>query len=98
MILEHAILSVKPGEDKNFEQAIGSARALIAASDGFKGLDVRPCIEQPGQYLLLVWWDALEDHTDGFRNSDLYQDWKAARHHFYDPFPLAQHFGPSVVD
>ena len=98
MILEHAILSVKPGEETDFEQAIGTARALIAASDGFQGIEVRPCIEQPGQYLLLVWWDTLEDHTDGFRGSDRYQDWKAALHHFYDPFPVVQHFGPSVID
>ncbi len=33
----------------------------------------------------------LEDHTVGSRQSDRYQEWRAALHHFYEPFPLAEH-------
>jgi len=46
----------------------------------------------PSQFLLLVDWDRLEDHTGGFRLSPEYSEWKALLHSFYDPFPDVQHF------
>jgi heme-degrading monooxygenase HmoA len=97
MILEAALLSVKPGMEPAFEAAMADARPLIAASPGFRGIEVRPCLEQPGRYLLLVSWDRLEDHTDGFRKSDRYPLWREKLHHFYDPFPTVEHFAPSIV-
>lgn len=98
MILEAAILSVRPGEEAAFERAMVEARGLIAASPGFRGIEVRPCLERPGQYLLLVRWETLEDHTEGFRGSDRYQAWKARLHHFYEPFPTVEHYGASVIE
>lgn len=68
------------------------AAPLIAASPGFLGLEVRPSIESPGTYLLLVRWESLTDHDPGFRASDRYQHWKALLHDFYDPFPTVTHF------
>ena len=97
MILESAMLAVKPGESAAFEKAMAEARPLIAASPGFEGIEVRPCIERPGTYLLLVRWTRLEDHTEGFRGSDRYETWRALLHHFYDPFPTVEHFADSVI-
>ena len=96
MILEAAILNVKPGRAAEFEAAMGAARPLIEASAGFKGIEVRPCVEDDNRYLLLVWWERLEDHTEGFRGSDRYQDWRARLHHFYEPFPTVEHYGPPL--
>ena len=48
-------------------------------------------------FLLLVEWERLEDHTEGFRGSAAYQDWRAALHHFYDPFPVVEHFEAVVT-
>jgi heme-degrading monooxygenase HmoA len=92
MILEAALLNVRAGQDAAFAAAMAEARPLIAASPGFGGIEVRPCLEQAGRYLLLVWWHRVEDHTRGFRDSERYQEWKARLHHFYEPFPLVEHF------
>lgn len=97
MILEAAILTVRPERDAAFAAALVQAQPLIAASPGFRGMEVRPCVEQSHRYLLLVWWQRLADHTEGFRKSERYQDWKALLHSFYDPFPTVEHFGPSIV-
>lgn len=97
MILESALLDVKPGEEAGFEAAIKEARPLIAATPGFRTISVRRCIETPNRYLLLVEWDKLEDHTIGFRQSARYAPWRALLHRFYDPFPRVEHFGESVV-
>ncbi len=96
MILEVAMLNVKPGQAAAFEVAMAAARPSIAASEGFEGLEVRPCLEDPSRYLLLVHWARLEDHTEGFRGSERYQDWKAALRDFYQPFPTVEHYGPPL--
>lgn len=92
MILEHALLTVRPGEQEAFESAFAQARRLITASPGFRGLRLSRCMERATGYLLLVEWDRLEDHTEGFRGSAPYQEWRGLLHGFYDPFPVVEHF------
>ena len=97
MIVESAILPVKQGHEAAFEAALRKALPLIQASHGFQKIEVRPCIEDKSRYLLLVWWDSVEDHTIGFRRSDRYQQWRAALHHFYDGPPTVLHYAEPVA-
>lgn len=97
MILEHALLSVRPGEEEAFVAAFEEAKRIIASIPGFIDLSVSRGIESPGVFLLLVRWETLEDHTVGFRQSPQYQEWKARLHHFYEPFPVVEHFAPVIV-
>ena len=92
MILESAVLDVKPGREAEFETAFGEAKAIIASMKGFSGLELQRCVENRSRYLLLVRWVTLEDHAVGFRTSPEYQRWKAFLHHFYDPFPTVEHY------
>ena len=92
MVLEHAVLEVIAGEETAFEEAFSEAKSIIAGSPGFRWLRLARCIEDPSRYLLLVGWDRLEDHTERFRGSQAYQDWRRRLHHFYDPFPTVAHF------
>jgi heme-degrading monooxygenase HmoA len=98
MILESALLDVKPGAEAAFQAAMKEARPLIAATPGFRSIAVRRCLETPNRYLLLVEWEKLEDHTVGFRQSARYEKWRALLHHFYDPFPRVEHFADSVLE
>jgi heme-degrading monooxygenase HmoA len=92
MILEHAPLDVKPGQEAAFEAAFAQARKIISSTPGFLSLRLERCIERRNRYLLLVEWQTLEDHTVGFRQSADYQKWRALLHHFYDPFPTVEHY------
>ena len=92
MITERAELPVLPGREAEFEETFGRAKLIISAMPGFIGLTLSRCIERPSTYLLLVHWRTLEDHTDGFRGSPEYQEWRSLLHHFYDPFPVVEHF------
>jgi heme-degrading monooxygenase HmoA len=94
MILEHAMLDVVPGQEADFELAFGEAKAIIASMGGFRNLRLERCVEQPSRYLLLVEWDRLEDHTEGFRDSPEYEKWRDRLHHFYNPVPEVTHFAP----
>ena len=60
--------------------------------DGCLDLELQRCVEKENRFLLLVRWETLEHHTQGFRGSPDYQRWKALLHHFYDPFPEVLHF------
>ena len=97
MITEHALLQVIPGREDEFVGAMKRAKDLIASSPGFVSLRVERGIERPGYFLLLVEWETLEDHTEGFRGSVAYEQWRAALHHFYDPFPVVEHYEPVVT-
>jgi heme-degrading monooxygenase HmoA len=92
VILEHALLPVKPGEEAAFESAFAEAKAIIAATPGFIRLTLSRCLERPNRYLLLVEWDRLVDHTEGFRGSPQYQEWRRLLHSLYEPFPIVEHY------
>jgi heme-degrading monooxygenase HmoA len=92
MVLEQAVLTVEADRSTAFEAAFREASVLIRAAPGFCSLRLERCVERSDRYLLLVEWDRLKDHTEGFRGSAEYQQWKALLHHFYDPFPTVEHY------
>jgi heme-degrading monooxygenase HmoA len=98
VIVEHALLRIRDGEVAAFEEAMRGAVPLIAASPGFRDIEVRPSVEAPGFYLLRVSWDDVESHRDGFRRSERYQRWRALLHRFYELMPEVSYFGPSIID
>jgi heme-degrading monooxygenase HmoA len=92
MIVEVAMLEVIPGKETDFEQDFIKAGVYISSIKGYIQHSIRKCIEQPNKYILLVEWETLEDHTIGFRQSAAYGEWKKLLHHYYDPFPVVEHF------
>jgi len=92
MILEVAILNVRPGQEAEFEAAFAQASPIIASMRGYIVHELQRCLETNNRYILLVQWQKLEDHTIGFRTSPQYQAWKRLLHHFYDPFPTVEHY------
>ena len=100
MILEAARLNVKPGMAARFEAAFDRAQKIIASMPGYLSHELQRCIEVDGDYLLLVRWESVAAHEEGFRKSPQYQEWKALLHHFYEPFPTVLHYenvGSSVA-
>ncbi len=91
-VLEHVLLPVAAARAADFEAAFARARPLIEASPGFRGLHLARCLERDDAYLLLVGWDSLAAHTEGFRGSPAYTEWRALLHHHYDPFPVVEHY------
>jgi heme-degrading monooxygenase HmoA len=92
MVLEVAILDVKPSQSQEFEAAFSQAHTIISSMKGYVSHQLQKCLEKPNRYILLVNWQTLEDHTQGFRGSAGYQEWRRLLHHFYDPFPDVEHY------
>jgi heme-degrading monooxygenase HmoA len=92
LILEVAILDLKPGVAKDFEATFTVASKIIIKMPGYLSHELQRCLENRDRYILLVRWETLEDHTVGFRGSSEYQEWRSLLHHFYDPFPTVEHY------
>jgi heme-degrading monooxygenase HmoA len=92
MILEVAILEVKPTQEVAFERDFTEASAYIGSVAGYISHELQRCIEKPSRYILLARWQTLEAHTVGFRKSSQYSEWKRLLHHYYDPFPTVEHY------
>ena len=97
MILEQAVLYIKPETSVSFEKDFIEAKKSIVSIEGFIKLDLLRCIEEQDKYLLLVTWDSVASHEIGFRKSIAYQEWKRLLHHYYEPFPIVQHYAPIML-
>jgi len=92
MILEVAILQVKEGSALDFEKYFAVASQFIESIPGYVSHSLRKCLEEENKYQLFVDWEKLEDHTVGFRESEAYLEWKKLLHHYYNPFPVLEHY------
>lgn len=92
MILETAIFTIHPGQAKQFQARFAQARKFIETSKGFHRLEMRRGIEEPNTFILVVWWETLEDHTVAFKQSQNFTDWRAAIGHFFARPPVVRHF------
>ncbi len=92
MITEFAVLHIKENESHPFENAFKEAQEIISKMKGYIEHELQKCIEEKNKYILMVRWNTIEDHKEGFRKSKEYNEWKMMLHHFYDPFPVVEHY------
>jgi quinol monooxygenase YgiN len=93
MILELADITITPGRQAEFDEAIRHGLAtVIAQAKGCRGYEVRKGIESPERYLLMIRWETLENHTVDFRGGPLFTQWRAIVGPFFARPPVVEHF------
>ncbi|MDQ6761419.1 MAG: antibiotic biosynthesis monooxygenase [Bacteroidota bacterium] len=92
MIIEIALLYIKKNKENLFERAFEKAQKIISKMNGYISHELLKCMEEENKYALLVRWNTVEDHIEGFRKNEEYTDWKNLLHHFYNPFPVVEHY------
>jgi heme-degrading monooxygenase HmoA len=93
MILEHADITIAPGQQAAFDEAIARGIAtVISRCEGFVDAKVHKGIESPERYLLTIRWRTLENHTVDFRGSAAFQNWRAIVGPFFAKPPVVEHF------
>ncbi len=93
MILEHADITIAPGRNAEFEEAIQRGIAtVISQAKGFRDAKVHRGIESTERYLLTIHWDTLENHTVDFRGGPLFPQWRAIVGPFFAKPPVVEHF------
>lgn len=93
MILELADIRIQPGQQAAFDAAIErGVTTVIAHAKGYRGYKVNKGIENPERYVLQIFWDSLDDHMVGFRQSPAFADWRAIVGPFFAAPPVVEHF------
>lgn len=93
MILELADIRIPPGQNAAFEAAIQRGlQTVIRDARGFQGYKVNRGIESSERYILQIFWDTLEDHTVGFRQSPAFAEWRAIVGPYFAGPPVVEHF------
>lgn len=90
-MLEHALLSIRAGEEPAFETSMREALPLIESAEGCFGAEVRRQAEDDSVYLLLVRWSSIDAHL-AFRETELFTAWRALTHRYYREPPSVTHF------
>lgn len=97
MITEIAVIRVKAGQTGQFENAFREASRVIAAAKGYRSHELVRSIENSGKYVLLVRWDSVESHMEGFRMSDDFKKWRDLIGPYFEAAPDVEH-GQAVTD
>ena len=97
MIVEHAVLEIRPGSGPAFETAFAEAKSVVAPSGGFVALELLRGIESPDRYTLLIRWETLADHVEGFRGSSAFGRWRELIGPFFASPPVVEHCDPVVA-
>jgi heme-degrading monooxygenase HmoA len=92
MVLELATIDIKQGTNADFEQHLKQAQQVLAKAEGYIGHQFQKCFERDNRYILLIHWVSLEAHTEGFRNSELFKEWRGLIGQFFENPPLVEHF------
>lgn len=92
LIREIARLEIIAGREAEFEDAFSKARQVITRVPGHRCHRLERSMENASRYMLIVWWDSVEDHMIGFRGSQEYQQWRGLLHDFFASVPEVEHF------
>jgi heme-degrading monooxygenase HmoA len=96
MVLEIAFIEVLPEQHLAFERAVARAvREALSQAKGFVDFQLHKGIEQSNTYTFHINWETLEDHTIGFRESDLFVKWREIIGGFFAKPPIVEHWNPA---
>lgn len=93
MILEIADIRITPGKQAEFDAAIvRGLEQVISKAKGYVAHQVQKGMESPERYVLMIWWQTLENHTVDFRESEAFQQWRSFVGPFFAAPPNVEHF------
>jgi len=93
MITEIAHVEIDSERLLEFEAAIKvAATTILSRSHGFRDFELLKGVERPSVYTFIIHWDKLEDHTVGFRESNLFTEWREIIGPFFAHPPVVEHW------
>ena len=92
MILEVAIMKIKPELISQFETVFPKAAAISASTPGYISHEMQRCVETKGKYFYLIRWESIEAHMVNFRQSPRRDEFRKLLAEFWVEPPFAEHF------
>lgn len=97
MILEIAQIDVRPGMESAFEAGVRAATPLFKRAKGCSAVMLTRSHEMPSRYRLFVRWGTLENHTQDFRGSADFQEWRRLVGPCFASPPQVEHVTETVA-
>jgi heme-degrading monooxygenase HmoA len=91
MVLEIAEIIVVEGSGRAFEAAFDEAAKLLPQAPGFRHVELLKVVEVRNEYRLLVQWDSVDSHVEGFQKSALFETWRALLRPYFSSLPKVIH-------
>ena len=98
MILEVAIMKIKPEAIARFEAVFPKAAAITASVAGYISHEMVRCVETKGKYYFMIRWESIEAHEKNFRQSPKRQEFRDLLGDFFAEPTVAEHFEPVTND
>ena len=93
MIVELVDLKILPAKEKEFEAALKKGlNEVIGRARGYLGHQAHHGIENPDRWVLMIYWETLENHTVDFRGSPAFAEWRAIVGPYFAAPPVVEHF------
>jgi heme-degrading monooxygenase HmoA len=97
MVLEVALIDVRPGQEEPFLAAYATARRLVVTTPGCRSVRMTRGIESPSRFVLLVEWDSVEAHVEQFRGTERFGQWRGLIGPYFAAPPVVEHFADVPV-
>lgn len=91
MVLEIAEFLIRSGEEDEFAAAYERAAHLLWDTPGCLSTRMTRGVESPSRFVLLVEWQNLTDHTEGFRGTASFRAWREELGSFFAEPPRVEH-------
>lgn len=91
-VLEVARLTVADGKQDLFETAFAQALPYVRAAKGHLDSSLNRVVGESSDYVLLVRWDTLEDHVEGFATSADFDEFIGLVKDYFTKAPVVAHF------
>jgi heme-degrading monooxygenase HmoA len=95
MIDQRLLISVVPGREAEFEDALRAAREVVFAADGFRRFTVERGVDRPSAYLVHIFWETPEEQAR-FSHSEGFLRWAALLDPYVVGTPVVERFEPLV--
>jgi heme-degrading monooxygenase HmoA len=92
MVLEVALIDIKPGSEEAFEAAYRTAREVLATTPGCLSVRMTHGIESPSRFVLLVEWESVATHHENFRETERFATWRGHIGPYFAVPPTVEHF------
>ncbi|HWG98609.1 MAG TPA: antibiotic biosynthesis monooxygenase family protein [Pilimelia sp.] len=92
MVLEIALIDVRPGQEDDFAAAYAKGHEVLAGTPGCRTVRMTRGIESPSRFVLLVEWDSVDAHERNFRASDRFTTWRGLIGPYFAAPPRVEHF------
>ena len=92
MILEVAVMKIKPELISKFEAVFPKAAAISRSTPGCLSLEMQRCVETKGKYFYMIRWESMEAHMVNFRQSPRRDEFRNLLSEFFAEPTVAEHF------